>query len=148
MSVYDIFAINFNLLIKWLWQIFQVTYVFSASHGIVLTLKSERISEANLSSVKVVICAGSKLLPSTALDFLNYLPKGGIVQIYGLSEMGGASTMGIVTPEWNGSVGRLKLNSQAKIIDDDGNRMGANESGEIYLKPGELILLSIYFRII
>lgn len=100
-----------------------------------LTLKSERISQANLSSVKAFVCAGSKLPPSAALEFLKYLPNGGICQIYGLSEMAGATTMGIVTPESNGSVGRLQLNSQAKIVDDDGNRVGANESGEICLKP-------------
>lgn len=108
--------------------------MISASHGIVLLLKSERIAEANLSSVKAFVCAGSKLLPSTVAEFQKYLPNGGIVQIYGLSEVGGATTLGIMTPESNGSVGRLQLNTQAKIIDEDGNRLGPNENGEIFLK--------------
>lgn len=113
-----------------------MTCVAGASHAIVLTLKSEKLSQANLSSIRGFICAGSKLLPSTALEFSKHLTNGGIIQIYGLSEMAGASSCGIVTPESNGSVGRLIMNTQAKIIDDDGNRLGANEHGEIYLKPG------------
>ena len=113
-----------------------MTCVVSASHGIVLALKSERISQADLSSVRGVVCAGSKLPMNAALEFLKYLPNGGIVQIYGLSEMAGTTAMGITTPESNGTVGHLQLNTQAKIIDDDGNsRLGPNECGEIYLKP-------------
>lgn len=112
-----------------------MTCIVSASHSLVLTLKSERISQANLSSIRGVVCAGSKLPINTALEFLKYLPNGGICQIYGLSEVAGASTMDIITPESDGSVGHLQLNTQAKIIDDDGNRLGVNECGEICLKP-------------
>lgn len=102
-----------------------------------LTLKSDRLPQADLSKVRAIIYSGSKLARSTALEIAKYLPNGGIIQIYGLSEMAGSVSMGLITSESNEneSVGRLQLSIQAKIIDDDGSQLGENECGEICLKP-------------
>lgn len=109
--------------------------VFSASHSLVLLLKSDRLPDANLSKVRAIIYSGSKLATSTALEISKYLTNGVVVQIYGLSEMAGSVATCLVTPESNESVGRLQSNTQAKIIDDAGNQLGENECGEICLKP-------------
>lgn len=102
-----------------------------------LTLKSDRLPQADLSKVRAIIYSGSKLARSTALEIAKFLPNGKVVQIYGLSEMAGSVSMGLITSEKNEneSVGRLQSNIQAKIIDDDGNQLGENECGEVCLKP-------------
>lgn len=100
-----------------------------------LISKSDRLPNADLSKIRAIIYAGSKLSTGTALEIAKYLTSGVVVQIYGLSEMAGSSTSSAVTSETNASAGRLQVNTQAKIIDDDGNKLGENECGEIYLKP-------------
>lgn len=102
-----------------------------------LTLKSDRLPQADLSKVRAIIYSGSKLARSSALEIAKYLLNGKVVQIYGLSEMAGSVSVGLVTSEntENNSVGRLQSNIEAKIIDDDGNQLGENECGEICLKP-------------
>lgn len=107
----------------------------TATHCLVLTLKSERFSQTNLSSVKTFVCAGSKLPINSALEFSKHLPNGVIVNVYGMSEMAGTTAMGLVTAKSNGSVGCIQVNTQAKIVDEDGNAVGENEYGEIHLKP-------------
>lgn len=106
----------------------------SASHALELALKSENFYETDLSSIRLILCGGSKFSPSTAMKILQRLKNGSIVQAYGLSEVGGCATMGALTKEEDSSVGRLSLGTQAKITDDDGNRLGIGETGEICLK--------------
>lgn len=106
----------------------------SASHALELALKSEKFHETDLSSIRLILCGGSKFSPSTAMKILQRLKNGSIVQAYGLSEVGGCATMGVQTKEEDSSVGRLALGTQAKITDDDGNRLGIGETGEICLK--------------
>lgn len=115
----------------------QVTCVFSASHSLVLALKSDRLSEADLTKVRAIIYAGSKLALSTALEIAKYLPNGNVFQIYGLSEMAGSVSVGLITSDKteNESVGVLQSNIQAKVVDDDGNQLGENQCGEIFLRP-------------
>lgn len=110
---------------------FQVTLFFSASHGLVLMLRSEKIQDADMSSVRGVLCGGSKLAVSTALDMSKYLENGVVGQIYGMTEVGGCTTAGEIRTEEDTSVGQLLLGIQAKIVDDEGNRLGVNECGEI-----------------
>lgn len=107
---------------------------FGSSHCLVLTLKCEQFYSANLSSVRMIFSGGSKLSISTALEMLKYLKKGRVMQMYGMSEVGGSISASLVSTEQDTSLGKLLYGIQAKIIDDDGNRQGINECGEICLK--------------
>lgn len=82
----------------------------------------------------MLLCGGSKLSISTALEMLKYLKKGQVMQVYGMSEVGGGISAGHVEKEEDTSLGKLRFGIQAKIIDDDGNRLGINEYGEICIK--------------
>lgn len=106
----------------------------SASHALELALKSEKFYETDLRSIRLILCGGSKFSPSTAMKILQRLNNGSIMQAYGLSEVGGCATLGVLTKEEDSSVGRLSFGMQAKITDDDGNRLGIGETGEICLK--------------
>lgn len=80
------------------------------------------------------MCGGSKLSINTALIIKNYLKNGLIIQVYGMSEVAGCTSAGIVQNESDTSVGQLGFGHQVKIIDNDGKRLGVNESGELYTK--------------
>lgn len=80
------------------------------------------------------MCGGSKLSINTALEMKKYLKNGSVVQVYGMSEVAGCTSNIIIENECDTSVGQLALGTTVKIIDDDGNRLGTNECGEICTK--------------
>lgn len=68
------------------------------------------------------------------MKITKYLKNGIVMQAYGMSELGGIATIGVTAEENDASVGRLSFGIEAKIIDEDGNRLGVGETGEICLK--------------
>lgn len=79
--------------------------------------------------------AGSKLAPSVALEIKKKLKKGSsIVQIYGMSEAAGGITAMEFDSEHSTSVGQVLYGAKIKIIDNDANRLGVEEMGEICVK--------------
>lgn len=106
----------------------------SASHFLVLASKCEQFYRTDLSSIRIVLCGGSKLSINTALIIKKYLKNGLIIQVYGMSEVAGIISAAIVQNDTDISVGQLGFGHQAKIINDDGKRLGINESGELCTK--------------
>ncbi|XP_055296968.1 probable 4-coumarate--CoA ligase 3 [Sitodiplosis mosellana] len=106
----------------------------SASHFLVLALKCEQFYRTDLSSIRVIMCGGSKLAINTALEMKKYLKNGSILQVYGMSEVAGCTSAGTIEKESDTSVGQLVFGTKAKIIDDDGNQLGINEPGELCTK--------------
>lgn len=106
----------------------------SAAHFLVLALKCEQFYSTDLSSIRMIMCGGSKLSISTALEMKKYLKNGSIIQVYGMSEVAGCTTIGQIETESDTSVGQLAFGTKAKIIDDDGKRLGINDCGEICTK--------------
>lgn len=98
------------------------------------TLRCEKFHETDLSSIRIIACGGSKLSNSLALDIAKFLPNGKVAQVYGMTEVGGVTSVGVIETEEDTSVGQLMLGIQAKIVDDDGNRLEANQTGEICTK--------------
>lgn len=106
----------------------------SASHYLVLALKCEQFYRTDLSSIRLIMCGGSKLSVNTALEMKKYLKNGSIAIVYGMSEVAGCASAGKIETEIDTSVGQLKFGTKAKVIDDDGNPLGINEPGELCLK--------------
>lgn len=106
----------------------------SASHHLVLALKCPLLYRTNLSSVRLVLCAGSKLPNSVALEMKKYVKNATVVQVYGMSEVAGCTSAVAMEKDDDVSVGRLAFGIKVKIIDEDGNRLGINETGEICTK--------------
>lgn len=106
----------------------------SASHFLVLALKCEKFYQTDLSSVHTILCGGSKLSVDTALEIKKYLKDCNILLVYGMSEVAGCISVGLITNVEDTSVGHLLFGTKAKVIDDDGNRLGINENGQICIK--------------
>lgn len=112
----------------------KVTFIFSASHFLALTLKSEQFYVTDLSSLRVILCSGSKLSTKTAKEFLKHLPNCKLFLGYGMTEMGGLLSCHEVDESYGGSLGKLIKGTKIKIINDNGERLSFNEIGEICVK--------------
>ncbi|XP_037033669.1 4-coumarate--CoA ligase 1-like [Bradysia coprophila] len=112
----------------------QVTQFVSASHYLVLALGCEQFFRANWSSVRSILCGGSKLSTVVACQMLQHVKNGEIRSCYGMSEMGGVMSSGSVRELSDESNGNIIPGLQIKIIDDNGDRVGVNEVGEICTK--------------
>lgn len=113
----------------------KITRTFLSPSQIVSCLESKNISDANLSSLKVCYTGGSLILEDIRSQFEKTLSENAKVStLYGLTEIGACCTWNYDKIKAN-SVGVLKHQNVAKIIDEDGKSVGPNEKGEICIKP-------------
>nr|XP_049464656.1 probable 4-coumarate--CoA ligase 3 isoform X3 [Anopheles coluzzii] len=93
-----------------------------------------RIKTADLSSIKFLALGGSHV-PEELRDRIDALlaPTGGrSVNAYGSSE-NGSCAMDIIRRK-PGAIGPLMPNAMVRIVDEDGNRLGVGEQGELLTK--------------
>lgn len=121
-------------LLLYLIETYKITYLLNPPQQVVLTLKSDSIKNADLSSVKYYYVGGSTIPTNLPANMKNYLPNGKILPVYGMSEV---TRISITTPEngRDGTVGQLRKRVIVKILDKNGNRCGINVNGEICVKP-------------
>ncbi|MDA0339363.1 MAG: AMP-binding protein, partial [Proteobacteria bacterium] len=111
-------------------QAHQITHTFMVPTQYIVTLEHEGFDAYDLSSLQVMLSAGSPLRVDTKKEVMARMGKG-MIELYGFSE--GAATM--IKPEdaerkW-GSVGTPVLGFDVRVIDDDGNELPFGEIGEI-----------------
>lgn len=111
---------------------YQVNYLMSPPYQLAKMLKNDSIHTTDLSSIRMVGCGGNALANDLRIQIQKFLPRGFVAVAYGLTEMAGVVTANI--PPKTGAVGLLNRNLHVKIIDNDGNKCGVNESGEICIK--------------
>lgn len=97
-------------------------------------LKYERIHEMDLSSVKNISILGASLPLSFIPDVKRYFPNTNIDAPYGITEVDIVSIASLVGPNANGGGHRINPYNIVKIVNDDGIRLGPNETGEILVK--------------
>lgn len=112
---------------------YKVTRGFASTFQFIQMVKLDETTERNLSSVNLIVVGGSKVPNDIFNSFKEKFPNGTILVGYGLSELGGGISFEFPFTG-DDSVGNLVSNVQAKIIDDNGNRLGINEIGEICAK--------------
>jgi len=99
----------------------------------VLALGEDRISERDLSALRVVFCAGSQLPAEVATKAMDALGDV-IYNLYGSTEVSVAT---LATPEdiraAPTSVGKPALGSKVKILDDAGKELPRGETGRIFV---------------
>lgn len=110
---------------------YRVTFALSSPSHLTLLAKSDRLKQADLSSLKYQLFAGGKCPSFAQTEINSHLPNGRIHPNYGLSEAAWSITMNLSGSD---SVGQLLHPYTMKIIDDDGNRCGIGEDGEICFK--------------
>lgn len=108
----------------------RVTHTFMVPTQYIALLESPALERADLSSLKVMISAGSPLRDDTKRKVLERLGPG-LFELYGFSE--GFAT--IIKPEdvarKPGSVGKPVVGFDLRILDDEGRELGPGEAGEI-----------------
>lgn len=115
-------------------QTHKITFIYVAPPVIVRLARDPMVSDYDLSSVRMITC-GAAPLTQELVDTVHQKFKIKINQAYGLSE---TSPMTHTQPwdEWYssvGSVGKMFPNMVAKYVDPEGNEVGANEPGELWL---------------
>ncbi|KAF2651222.1 acyl-CoA synthetases/AMP-acid ligases II [Lophiostoma macrostomum CBS 122681] len=88
---------------------------------------------ARLSSVKLIMCTGAALPPSTIKFFQEAFAGAPIFQGYGMTEAN-ITMLKAESAHHIGSVGKLFANVEARIIDDEGNGVTPGEQGEICIR--------------
>ncbi|KAL7962669.1 hypothetical protein V8C34DRAFT_301101 [Trichoderma compactum] len=113
----------------------HITFMYVPPPIVLALGKHPVISKYDLSSLRWINSAAAPLSRELAVSVWDRL-KIGVKQGYGLSETS-PGVMIQLAEEWRkyqGSVGRLYPNMEAKIVDEDGKELGYDESGELILK--------------
>lgn len=108
----------------------QITHTFMVPAQYIMVLGDPRLEEADLTSLRTVLSAGSPLRADTKRGVLERISKG-LFELYGFSE-GFASLLKPHEHEAKfNSVGTPVLGFEVAIIDEEGNRCAPNTPGEI-----------------
>lgn len=110
----------------------RISHLQVAPPVLVMMLKRPETAQYNLSSVQGIFCAAaplsSKLQRLAAQEF-----KVAILQGWGMTEL---TCGGVLQQEGDSTetVGQLLPNHECKLVDDDGNKVGYDMPGEIFIR--------------
>lgn len=113
---------------------YKVTITFILSYHLIDVVKSGLISKVDLSSIKHLLVAGSRIPFTVRNELSSYLPHGCLNIIYGLTEMAATVAADFPTYSDKDTVGRLVNGFDVKIVDEDGIRCGIDADGEICIR--------------
>uniref|UniRef100_A0A1I8MJC1 AMP-binding enzyme n=1 Tax=Musca domestica TaxID=7370 RepID=A0A1I8MJC1_MUSDO len=108
---------------------YQINVSANYPAHIPLLLVSDKLATSDLSSLRLMFIAG-KTIPYALMEkFMPFARNCTFRTYYGLTEICGAITSSPIDP--SDSVGRMLVNTEAKILNDSGEQLGPNETGEI-----------------
>jgi acyl-CoA synthetase (AMP-forming)/AMP-acid ligase II len=123
----------------------RITWAFKVPTMWANIAASAALKTADVSSMRVLLSAGSPLLTRTKETLLEYFPEGSLNEFYGGTEVGLATNL---WPEdqrrKTRSVGTPVYGMYIELRDDDGNPVPQGEVGEIHIGGGTL--LREYFK--
>lgn len=117
---------------------FKVTYTAASPFAINQLLSHPRIETADLSSFRLFLGVGSKL-SFDLIQRTNQYFGNTFCSCYGMTEVGGLISLN-VDHKRNNCVGQLIARCDVKILDENGDRLGINEDGELCVKQPCLFL--------
>lgn len=110
----------------------EVNFVLTVPHHMARLAKlQEPQMLQQLKSVQSFVCSGSKLPLSIWRQLYQLLGNDRFAVLYGLSEIGGVSK-NVGGPL--GSEGKLLRNVQVRLLDEQGNPLGPNQTGHIHIR--------------
>ncbi|KAF2091041.1 amp dependent CoA ligase [Saccharata proteae CBS 121410] len=120
---------------------FGITETIAAPPMLQSFLELPPQSQAKLSGLKTVICAGAPLSASVQSKARRLLsPDGRLVQCWGMTEAGWITSFQYPEDDDTGSIGRLLPNCEAKLIGTDGEDItDRSSSGEICVRGPSLM---------
>lgn len=114
---------------------YKVTHFSGIPVYINSLISSERIKTADLSSIKFFTSIGFHLPDAIKTDMDSFLPNCSVIPFYGMTELNGMCA--ISYPGYKpDSVGQLVHNVQVRIIDENGEKLGEDDDGEIHVTSG------------
>lgn len=112
---------------------FNVTISILGAHATCELLNHPEIQSANLKSIRIFWCGGTRISYHAIQKMNKYLTSGQFCQSYGLTETHGTVSSNF-NHKRNNCVGQLVSGYKAKIVNERGERLGINEIGELCLK--------------
>lgn len=114
---------------------YKVQMLYIKPKDIFQMIKSDTIHEVNLEHLIIIASIGEHMSVKMASDLQQYVPNGIVISAYGISDIGGAITEpsdleGFV----HQLVGKVRKGFEIIVLDDDGNRLGVNEKGELGIR--------------
>ncbi|CAI2172452.1 4263_t:CDS:10 [Funneliformis geosporum] len=100
---------------------------------VLLLVKSPIARKYDLSSLRLAISAAAPLSKELSNEFVK-IHKIPIKQAYGLTETSPITHMAETDNIINGSIGILLPNMECKIVSENGQELGCNEFGELYVR--------------
>lgn len=112
----------------------KITIVTMVTHQVGLMLKSGRVDEHDISSLKELWFGGGHIPLHMKTELASRFPKAIIRPNYGMTELACCLTFDHPMELENETVGRLTSGMCVKIVDESGNRCGVNLNGELCIK--------------
>lgn len=113
-------------------ETFKISFILGPPSQMALLAQNDRAARADLSSMKNYLVGGSPV-PYPIIEKSRKLMPHCCVKVgYGLTEIGGACSYGV--PVGPNATGRVKENTKVKIVDDNRNKLGVGETGEILVQ--------------
>ncbi|XP_055641935.1 uncharacterized protein LOC129778835 [Toxorhynchites rutilus septentrionalis] len=112
---------------------FRVTIIFFPPSHALAILNEPSVGMADFSSLRKVYCGGGPTSGDLKRSFDMYLPKGKLIVVYGLSELGGAGATSEEAYK-DGCIGVLSNGVEAKVVDDEGNVVQFEQDGELLIR--------------
>lgn len=111
---------------------FKVSFMLGPPSQMALLVQNDRAIKADLSSMKNYFVGGSAV-PFPVIEKVRKIMANCSIRVgYGMTEICGACSYGV--PAGPNANGYVKENTKVKIVDDDGNKLGVGETGEIIIK--------------
>lgn len=123
---------------------YKITVTFLSTSMVNRILKAGYIKEFSLSSLKVILFSGALINVKVQEEIKCILPHVQLLQIFGMTELGGFGTMQSSNHK-NGSCGTVLQNVQIKIVDPISEKvLGPNQLGELWIKTA--FMMNGYYR--
>lgn len=124
-------------------ELYNVTYTFVSSALAEMALECEDIVYSKMDSLRYLIIGGARMSGKFPKKFAQYMVNGKIGIGYGVSEMGGLITSSISKRDSIYSAGYLLPDIKARVIGEDGSKLGPERTGQICLKPLFMFLVML-----
>ncbi|KAJ6647281.1 putative 4-coumarate--CoA ligase 3 [Pseudolycoriella hygida] len=112
----------------------QVSFVSLSSHQLHILVESPLSDVIDFSSVKMLLSGGGPISSQLREKLRKKFPNTSLITAYATTEI----SVSLLAPgkvyKHTMSTGDLQANVQVKIIDDDGNKLGVGEQGEVLVK--------------
>lgn len=112
---------------------FKVSNAYAGAYAIVQLQQQPSIGTANLSTIRLFVCGGSGVSIQVLRKMSEYLRNGHFCITYGLTETFGTIACNTAHTRTN-CAGQLIGGDAVKIVDELGERLGVNETGEVCIK--------------